>query len=302
MDEMVTRHDLADRCIFLKFPPIPDEKRITEKDLVECFNKVQPLILGALLDAVVTAMDNISSITLEELPRMADFATWIAAAEPALPGERGAFADAYNENRKEIVELSLEVDLLATEVRKLMEDRDRWEGTATELLDALEAGMEDRERNRKGWPKAPNVLSRRLVRLSSFLRRVGIQVDRKDPKGKDRGITIHRLNQKNTVHTVSTVQDQEKCESTADDKMDDTDDSTVQRTRTNLSTVRKNANNINGVDDTDDMDDKNPLLSKPHRDKCNKCKLCEVGQGTFLCNFEDPTPIGDLNFCPLDAS
>ncbi|MGW8181038.1 MAG: hypothetical protein ACWGQW_20085, partial [bacterium] len=42
--------------------------------------------------------------------------------------------------------------------------------------------------------------------------------------------------------------------------------------------------------------------NKPHRDMCNKCKLCEVGQGTFLCNFEDPIPIGEIDRCPLEAS
>jgi hypothetical protein len=88
IDEMVTRHDLADRCLFLNFPPISDAQRLTEQEL------------------------DISETTLEEMPRMADFALWVQAAEPALPWEENGFLSAYNTNRKEVIDLALDADLV----------------------------------------------------------------------------------------------------------------------------------------------------------------------------------------------
>jgi hypothetical protein len=40
--------------------------------------------LAGLLDAVSTALANLVTVRLAERPRMADFAKWVSAAEPAL--------------------------------------------------------------------------------------------------------------------------------------------------------------------------------------------------------------------------
>lgn len=42
------------------------------------------IILGALLNIVAGALRELPSVDLPQLPRLADFAVWIAAAEPAL--------------------------------------------------------------------------------------------------------------------------------------------------------------------------------------------------------------------------
>ena len=74
---------------------------------------------------------------LEELPRMADFAVWVSAAEEVLPWEPGAFIEAYAGNRAEADEGALDNDPVAVAVRDLMADRDEWGGTATELYAAI---------------------------------------------------------------------------------------------------------------------------------------------------------------------
>ena len=78
----VNRHDLNDRSLLVNLEPIPDEKRLTEKELNAKFEKDAPFILGALLDAASEALRNIETTKLERLPRMADFAWWVTAAEP----------------------------------------------------------------------------------------------------------------------------------------------------------------------------------------------------------------------------
>ena len=56
-------------------------------------------------------------VKLARLPSMADFATWVVAAEPALPWEPGTFLAAYTRNRAAVVEYSLEGDPVAVAVR-----------------------------------------------------------------------------------------------------------------------------------------------------------------------------------------
>jgi hypothetical protein len=74
-------------------------------------------VLGAPLEAVSSALRNLERVELEELPRMADFAVWVAASEEALPWEPGAFLRAYAGNRAEAEELALEVIELSWALR-----------------------------------------------------------------------------------------------------------------------------------------------------------------------------------------
>jgi hypothetical protein len=72
--EVVTRPDLADRAVAITLPAIPEERRLPESDFWPRFYAARPRILGALLDAVATALRNLPTTRLERLPRMADFA------------------------------------------------------------------------------------------------------------------------------------------------------------------------------------------------------------------------------------
>ena len=64
------------------------------------YEEARPRILGALLTAASTALARIHRVKLEEIPRMADFAIWAVAAEPAWGLEEGAFLAAYGDNRQ----------------------------------------------------------------------------------------------------------------------------------------------------------------------------------------------------------
>ena len=99
IEELTVRGDMLDRCILLYLPTIPAKRRRAEKEFWNEFEKARPRLLGALLNAVSTALRNLPTIRLANLPRMADFATWVVAAEPALGIPPGSFLKAYNENR-----------------------------------------------------------------------------------------------------------------------------------------------------------------------------------------------------------
>jgi len=117
IDSLTERPDLADRALILNLPQILKGDRQSEREFWAAFQKARPKILGALLDAVSTGLKNLESVKLPDPPRMADFAVWVVACEPALPWPPGSFMAAYLENRAEAVELSLEADCVAVAVR-----------------------------------------------------------------------------------------------------------------------------------------------------------------------------------------
>jgi len=177
IDQIAARHDLADRSIIVSLPAIPEEKRVPEKDLLLRFRKEHPKYLGAVCEAISTAIRNLPHTQLEALPRMADFALWVSAAEPALPWRKGDFVHVYQRNRREAIELALDSDVVSSVVREFMAQRTEWNGTASELLDLLYEQVPERVQNSKAWPKGSNALSNRLRRSATFLRASGIEVE-----------------------------------------------------------------------------------------------------------------------------
>jgi hypothetical protein len=56
IEEVATRSDLLDRCLIVWLAAIPEERRRREEEIVTAFEKVQPQIFGALLDALSGAL------------------------------------------------------------------------------------------------------------------------------------------------------------------------------------------------------------------------------------------------------
>lgn len=173
--DLAARPDLADRCIMVTLPAIPEGERKSEAAFWHDFEDREPSLLGALLSGVSSSLRCLSGTHLETLPRLADFALWVTAAEEGLGWEPGAFVDAYRHNREGAVETSIEADPIAGAVCALVEHRD-YEGTATELLAALEERVTESVRKMRIWPPA-NKLKARLRRLAPVLRSQGIHLD-----------------------------------------------------------------------------------------------------------------------------
>jgi len=278
---IATRPDLADRSIIITLPQIAKGARRREKEFWAAFETAQPRIIGALLDAVSAGLRHINQVKLDSYPRMADFCAWITACEPALPWPPGSFMAAYMGNLDEAVEATLEADVVAVVVRKFMEDKEPWEGSASALLDEPSEIAGEKLARGKAWPKAPNSLSNRLTRAATFLRAIGIEFERS--KSGDRLISLTKKEREKTVQTVQTVQPQEPCTFAPDGPLDDPkglDDPTVHlddpRTIPDdpqkRPSTRKAANDI-GLDDVDDVGDKNRTLSKSEE---NELSLYEV--------------------------
>jgi hypothetical protein len=167
------RADSLDRALVIPLDKIKDENRLTEMQYLARLETMRPQILGALFDAVSCALRRFPEITIAKPPRMADFAYWVVAAEPALGCADGAFLRAYETNRLDANELALDSSLLAPLVKAIAENGD-WSGTASALLHKMqdEHGFDSRQ----GYPKTPAVLSAQLRRLMPNLESVGISI------------------------------------------------------------------------------------------------------------------------------
>jgi hypothetical protein len=178
IEELATRSDLLDRTLVLTLPTIPDHQRKTENALWNEFEIEWPGIFGALLDAVSYALFNESSVHLATLPRMADFAQWAVAAEPALSLNEGDFMRAYTGNRESANDIALESSPAAALIIAFVIERERWEGSASDLLEKLNARASDELKKQYGWPKSAPALGGILKRLSPNLRAMGITIER----------------------------------------------------------------------------------------------------------------------------
>ena len=194
---IITRNDFADRSIIINLSPISDEKRTPEKEIWQAWERERSGILGGLCDAVSTALRNQDNVELPPLPRMADFVRWVVAAEPALPWEKGVFVKAYHENCAYLVDMALEADPVGASVLEFIENRKEWSGTATDLLKSLNKIASPELKKLKAWPKRSNVLSNSLMRVQTFLRKKGIEIERNHSGTRSitfRKIEMHRPN------------------------------------------------------------------------------------------------------------
>lgn len=187
------QNDFIDRTIFVDQPTILPSNRRPEYEISAAWEKVRPMILGGLYDALAMALRKFDQVKLDSLPRMADFARWVVAAEPACPWNEGEFIKAYESNRTEMIEMALDADPIGEAILKLMDSHTEWSNSSTELLNALKTITPDLIQKDKDWPKAPNALSNRLMRLEGFLASKGIEIDR-IRQHKNRLIVLKKVN------------------------------------------------------------------------------------------------------------
>jgi hypothetical protein len=181
--DVISRPDLLDRALIINLPPIPREQRKLERVLEAEVEQIKPQVLGALFSAVAAGLRNRESVTLESMPRMADFAVLGCSTEKALGGEPGSFLAAYDASQDDAVETALEswpiAEVLWNFATAFKSEENAWVGTAKELLSTLNDRVDDDALKRsKDWPKQPNKLSEQLNRLAPSLNEVGVFIVR----------------------------------------------------------------------------------------------------------------------------
>jgi hypothetical protein len=95
MEDVTARGDLIERSIVVYLAPIKETERLEEARFWPDFEKAKPRILGALLDAMVSALECVENVHPSRLPRMADFTRWAVSCERGLGFSSGTFINAY---------------------------------------------------------------------------------------------------------------------------------------------------------------------------------------------------------------
>ena len=126
------------------------------------------------------------------MPRLADFAEWVTAAEPALGWKNGAFMAAFNAGQADAHNQVLEASPIFTPLIALLDSQPdgAWKGTATDLLLALDLKATEAHKRRKDWPRQANSLAGAVRRLAPNLPAAGIQHEETRDK-KRGGIKVH---------------------------------------------------------------------------------------------------------------
>jgi len=180
---LTERADLADRALAIQLRRLTDKEYRPEDEFWAAFEESRPRILGALLDAVSVALRRISAVKLPRVPRMADFAKWVTAAEWGLGWEDGTILKAYDENRRNTRQDTFAADNVAVAIHAFVLERAPrgWEGTPTELFETLNGYVTESTRKAPSWPKTPQALGNRLERAAPLLRdEKGFVVDRRN--------------------------------------------------------------------------------------------------------------------------
>jgi hypothetical protein len=188
--EVGGRADLLDRSLLVELQVIDEAERRAEGRFWREFVEAYPLILGALLGAVSTAMKALPGIGKyrKEWPRMIDFAQWASAAEPALGLAQWSFLEAYNTNRENASEQTLEGSPIYRPLLNVVEGfiaiakREGYQTnevrlTAEQLLEQLNNGVNPQLQREKDWPKNARSLSGKLKRLAPALRKAGWSIE-----------------------------------------------------------------------------------------------------------------------------
>jgi hypothetical protein len=138
-------------------------------------------------------MKEAGGVHLESKSRMADFEEHAEMIARCMGYETLEFVRVYEANKQLATGEALEGSPIARALIEFMEDKDHWEGSATELLYELESIALRLKINTKEklWPKAANALSGRIAAVRPDLSEIGITVSyTKHPRSRLKTILI----------------------------------------------------------------------------------------------------------------
>ena len=200
ISDFAQRPDLLERAIIVHLPTIPPEKRKTEREILDDFEKVRPALLGALLNTVVLALKNLPSTNLSEYPRMADFAKWTAAAARAFESEPEEMVRLLLGKQDEALASQLDNPLVIAVLDLLKAHGGKYEARPSDLLSDLNDHAPKGATQDNKWPTSGRGMTSQLTRLAPVLRLV--QVDYKNLGHGRTGSRVHLERRDDRMPTV----------------------------------------------------------------------------------------------------
>ena len=209
IDEIASRPDLSERAVKLHLPVIQSDFRKTHAKIGEELYLKAPEIMGGILDALSTALANEPTTKLDRLPRMADFAVWASAAEPAMPWSSGAFMRSYTSMQLRAIEDGVDSSPVTSTLVEYLRSKApevHWSVTPTHLLGTLTnfSGIKAKSRS---WPQSPRALGNTLKRFAPSLRALGISFTKDETHQRMYHFTVHSPEDTPQAHKVPQARD-----------------------------------------------------------------------------------------------
>jgi hypothetical protein len=170
--------DLAERLASMQLPRIDTTHRRTESELGAAWAEAAPYVLGGLLDLAAQVHQTLPTLSVPDLPRMADFATVLAGVDMVL-GTTGL--DRYRSTARKVAGDTLDHPFTAELVALNQRFEER---TSKEILAALRPATPDWKPPRD-WPKNARSATAQLTRDAPALRGQGWQIDNDGGHSKD---------------------------------------------------------------------------------------------------------------------
>lgn len=192
IDDLVTKPDLASRSVIIQLPVIKPGQRRDSETLQKEYAEARPSILAGLLAALKTALERHPDVFLKEAPRLADFARFATASEPAFGFDDGVVVKALMNSQTDAQRNALELDPVAVRILEHFKGHncgDPIEGTASEIMEQLE-GSSNPPQN---WPRTASHFSQHLSRITPDLRAENIEVERPKRQANSKSIIIKKL-------------------------------------------------------------------------------------------------------------
>ena len=181
IDLRISGGDLAERLATIELPRIQANQRRAEAELAEAWAEAAPYVLGGLLDLAAQVHEILPTITITELPRMADYAIVLGAVDQIL-GSAGL--DRYRARARKAAGDTLDHPLIAELVARKFTFEAQ---TSKEILAALTPDISGWKAP-KDWPKSARAVTAQLTRDAPALRQQGWTIDHDGGRSKD-GVT-----------------------------------------------------------------------------------------------------------------
>jgi hypothetical protein len=192
--------DIISRASFVWLDSLPADRRRREGDLLAEFAAARPGVFGAVLDLLVGALRHLDEVELRHLPRMADVATLVTAAEHAMNVPVGAFIAAIESAQEDARGRAAEASPFVEMVIKLVETVGEVEVSMTELVERT-SKLPGVDPKAGAWPRTANAASHQLDEHASTLSDHAITLTRHRRPGGNRERYVRlSLNDRDTGH------------------------------------------------------------------------------------------------------
>jgi hypothetical protein len=174
------RPDVRDRTLPIELDRIPDRDRKPERKLWVAFDEVHASLLGAAFDALSATMRIHETLEVGNLPRLADWGEYAAAAYEHFGWGIRQFREDWLEIVGKQNQDSLDGSAVAQVIISIMQEHTYYEKSPSALLEVFEVEAEKLKINikrDKKWPGSPTWVWRRIKEVIPALNAMGIQAE-----------------------------------------------------------------------------------------------------------------------------